>query len=137
MRADPIPVWIANLKNHARFYIEYPRTYRAWFLVNPVELAIALGLPVVVWAGAGLLRPRLLPGSFWATLAVLCLLNLSGRNLGEVARLWLPFMPPLILAAGAGMARLEGGPATLAASAGLLALQTLGLQSLIQVVYPV
>ena len=28
--ADPITVWRWNLKNHARFYLEYPRTYLYW-----------------------------------------------------------------------------------------------------------
>ena len=37
----------------------------------------------------------------WITLATLALLTLSGRNLSEVARLWLPLMPPLVVAAAA------------------------------------
>jgi hypothetical protein len=135
--ANPIPIWDWNLKNHARFYVEYPRTYAGWLVVNPVELAIALGLPAVVWAAVGLGRPSLLPTSFWATLVVLVLLNVVGRNMGEVARLWLLFMPPLLLAAGSGLARLGGGSWGLAVSVGLLGLQTLALQALIQVVYPV
>ena len=65
------------------------------------------------------------------------LLNLVGRNMGEVARLWMLFLPPLLLAAGPGIIRVGGGPVTLALTAGLLGLQTLGLQTLIQVVYPV
>jgi hypothetical protein len=137
MGTNPIPVWSWNLKNHARFYIEYPRTYRAWLLLNPIELGIALGLPAVFWCVVGLFRPQFLPSSFWATVTVLVLLNLTGRNMGEVARLWLLFMPPLLCAAGAGVIRLGGGPRTLAASAWLLGIQTLALQAMIQVVYPV
>jgi hypothetical protein len=117
--------------------VEYPRTYLAWLIINPIELAIALGLPAAVWCAVGLVRPRCVPRSAWATFAVLFLLNLIGRNMGEVARLWMLFLPPLLPAAGAGLTRLEGGPWNLAISAGLLGLQTLALQTMIQVVYPV
>ncbi|MEO6808942.1 MAG: hypothetical protein ABI353_07500, partial [Isosphaeraceae bacterium] len=132
--ADPFLIWWWNQKNHAQFYLEFPRTYRAWVIANPVELAVALGLPIVVWAGSGLKQA---PRAAWATLAVLAVLNFSGRNLSEVARLWLPLMPPLLTLAGAGLCRLGGGGRTLAATAGLLGLQTVALQALIQVVYPV
>jgi methylthioxylose transferase len=135
--ADPITVWTWNLKNHARFYVEYPRTYLAWLAVNPIELTIALGLPTTVWCIVGVGSARAVPRITWATIAVLLLLNLLGRNMGEVARLWMLFLPPLLLAAGAGFARLEGGPRVLALSAGLQGFQTLALQAMIQVVYPV
>ena len=133
--ANPVTVWSWNLKNHARFYVEYPRTYLAWIVLNPIELAVALGLPAVVWClvGAGTLRS--VPLSTWATFGVLVALNLVGRNMGEVARLWILFMPPLLPAAGAGLDRLGGGPWALGSSAALLGLQTLALQTMIQVVY--
>jgi hypothetical protein len=135
--ANPVTIGVWNLRNHARFYAEFPRSYLAWVIVNPVELAVALGLPAAVWCLVGLFRPRSLPAASLATFAVLVLLNLIGRNLGEVARLWILFMPPLLTAAGAGLTRLGGGPGTLAASSALLGLQTLALQTMIQVVYPV
>jgi hypothetical protein len=135
--ASPITVGTWNLRNHARFYVEFPRTYLAWLMVNPLELAIALGIPATVWCLVGLLRPRSLPLAALATVFVLVLLNLIGRNLGEVARLWILFMPPLLIAAGAGLTRLGGGPWTLGSSATLLGLQTLALQTMVQVVYPV
>jgi len=68
---------------------------------------------------------------------VLALLDLSGRNLGEVARLWLPLMPPLLIASGLGLTRSGGGPWTLAATVSWMGLETLILQAIIQVVYPV
>ena len=74
------------------------------------------------------------PGSPWPSS---CLMNLIGRNMGEVARLWMLFLPPLLTAAGPGLIRVGGGPVALAVTAGLLGLQTLALQTLIQVVYPV
>ena len=77
------------------------------------------------------------PDKIAATLATLAVLTLTGRNLSEVARLWLPFFPPLVVAAGAGLVAAGGGPRTLAGTVLLQALQTLGLQLLVQVVYPV
>jgi hypothetical protein len=67
----------------------------------------------------------------------MAILTLSGKNLSEVARLWLPLMPPLLVASSAGLARLGAGPRTLAATVALMGLQTLALQAMIQVVYPV
>ena len=135
--ANPLTVWTWNLRNHARFYVEYPRTYLAWLVVNPIELAVALGLPAVLWCALGLAGPRSAPRAAWATVAVLVLLNAIGRNMGEVARLWMLFLPPILTAAGSGLCRLGGGPWTLGVTAVLLGLQTLALQTMIQVVYPV
>jgi hypothetical protein len=135
--ANPFVIAAWNLHHHARFYAEYPRTYWLWLVLNPVELTIALGLPCAVWCGAGLSFPRSLPNSVWSTLLVLVLVNLTGRNQGEVARLWILFLPPLLVAAGHGCNRLGTPPAALAISCALLGLQTLALESMIQVVYPV
>ena len=68
---------------------------------------------------------------------MLVLVNLTGRNMGEVARLWMLFTPPLLIAAARGLERLGGGPITLAISCALVGLQALALQAMIQVVYPV
>jgi methylthioxylose transferase len=135
--ANPIVIASWNLHHHARFYDEYPRTYRLWLVVNPVELAIALGLPSVVWCVVALFAPRGVPLSVWSTLLVLALANLIGRNMGEVARLWILYMPPLLVAAAQGCTRWGSKPAALAGSTALLGVQTLALQSMIQVVYPV
>ena len=135
--ANPFVIGWWNLHHHARFYDEYPRTYRLWLFVNPVELAIALGLPAVVWCASSALTPRRLPLSVWSTLLVLVLTNLTGRNMGEVARLWMLYMPPLLVGAGYGFERWVSKPAPLGVSTALLGLQTLALQSMIQVVYPV
>jgi methylthioxylose transferase len=135
--ANPFVIGSWNLYHHARFYDDYPRTYRLWLVVNPVELAIAIGLPSVVWCLVSVVAARGLPFSVWSTLLVLTLTNLTGRNMGEVARLWLLYMPPLLVAAGYSIDRWAKNPAALAASTALLGVQTLALQSLIQVVYPV
>jgi methylthioxylose transferase len=134
--ADPFVIWWWNQRNHARFYQQSPRTYRAWVLANPIELAVALGIPPTLWAIAGLAWPRDVPRVAWATLAVLAFLTLGGRNLSEVARIWLPFFPPLLVAAGHGLSRLGAGPGTLAGVVLTLGAETLFLQATIQVVYP-
>jgi methylthioxylose transferase len=134
--ANPFVVWWWNQRNHARFYADFPRTYHLWVLVNPIELAVGLGLPSASWVMAGLISaPREIRVT-WATLFVLAILTIGGRNLSEVARLWLPLMPTLLVAAGAGFDRLGAGPRLLATSTVLVGVQALILQSTIQVVYP-
>jgi hypothetical protein len=135
--ANPFIIGAWNLKHHAQFYVEYPRSYLLWLWVNPLETAIALGLPAVIWCVVGFVTPRTATVPAWSTLLVLVLINLTGRNMGEVARLWMLFMPPLLVAAGAAMVRLEANPRHLGASISLLGAQTLALESMIQVVYPV
>jgi len=135
--SNPLVIGWWNLHHHARFYDEYPRTYRLWLVINPLELAIAIGIPAAVWCFAALCAPRGLPISVWTTLLVLMLANLIGRNMGEVARLWLLYMPPFLVGAGYGCTRWGARPVAVAGSTALLGAQTLALQSMIQVVYPV
>jgi hypothetical protein len=137
--ANPFVIGIWNLHHHARFYDEYPRTYYLWLLANPLETVVAMGLPSAIWCLIGLLSPRKVPVYFWAALLVLALVDITGRNMGEVARLWMLFMPPLLAIAGLACERLARGraPFALGGSIALLGLQTLSLQTMIQVVYPV
>lgn len=140
-KANPLVIWWWNQKNHARFYVEYPRSYASWVVVNVLELAVGIGIPTV-WRGLpGFVRRRA-PLTAWATLGVLVLLNLSGRNLSEVARLWIPLMPGLVLAAGTGgwsrgHPREPNHPLEVFGTLMLLGVQTLALQGCIQVVYPI
>ena len=94
---------------------------------------MAIGLASVVWMVIG---ARCTPRSMWAGAIVVALLNLSGKNLGEVARLWLPFFPGLLVVAASGFQRLRAGPWTLAGVVTLVGIETLALQATIQVVYP-
>lgn len=96
-------VWTWNYRNHAAFYGRdaFPRTYWKWLLVNPVELALAVGVPVVCLVVAAYGRTvRQLDhwrrrdwGPFVCCAAVWGLLWLSGKTMGEAARLWLFLMP--------------------------------------------
>jgi hypothetical protein len=136
-RANPFVIWWWNQHNHARFYVEYPRSYLPWVLANPIELAIGMGLPATVLGLVGIPRAWKSSPASLATLTVLLILTVTGKNLSEVARLWLPMMPPLLVASAAGMERVGAGPKLLAATIALVGLQTLALQATIQVVYPV
>jgi hypothetical protein len=136
-RANPFVIWGWNLHHHARFYDEYPRTYWIWLWANVVELVIAIGLPAFVWLVVGLGAPRRIPRPAWATILVLVLVDLTGRNMGEVARIWMLFMPPLLIPAARGFERMGGGPVSLGLTTVIVGLQTQALQAMIQVVYPV
>jgi hypothetical protein len=98
-------VWWLNLRNHAGFYRQFTRTYWKWLLVNPIELAIAAGLPLVCLAVYAVVRQWRAHG--WracrpavAFLATWGILWLSGKNMGEAARLWIFLIPCLIWIAG-------------------------------------
>jgi len=49
-------VWKLNLANHAAFYSQFTRTWWKWALVNPLELSMAVGLPVTVFSVYGFVR---------------------------------------------------------------------------------
>ena len=107
---DVWSVWRTCLSQHATFAALFPRSYWAWTLFNPVEFAVFAGLPAFIllmlataadfrrwWPDR---RRRALSSLPWAVLVVLAALNFSGKNLGEVARLWM-FLMPFAAAAGA------------------------------------
>lgn len=141
-RTDPISIWNANQVNHARFYLEFPRSYGKWLLADLGETAFGLGVPVFLAIGFVLvgvigrknwqreLQPAIL------TWGVLAFLALSGRSLSEVGRLWLPFYPLLISPLA--------GPISKYRSVGLTAwcvawvmIQVIWLQTVLQLVYPI
>ncbi len=101
-----LKVWTLNLQNHAGFYLQYPRTYWKWLLVNPIEISLALGLPVAWLVVRSFYCQKLflnnqekeffdprLKNLLLSCAIVLGLLWLSGKNMGEAARLWLIFLP--------------------------------------------
>lgn len=133
--ANPFVIWWRNARNHERFYAEFPRSFGPWLLENPIELAVGIGLPIALLIVLGLRSVRTARLT-WLTLAVLVLLTLTRRNLGEVGRLWLPFFPALLIAAGCAIERDDRPSGRLCWTITLLAVQTIALQWLIQVVYP-
>lgn len=92
-------IWQLNLGNHAGFYQQYPRTWWKWLLVNPLEMGLATGLPVMLLVPAAVRRAcssAVGQVSAGRPIGQLCvaltgtwlLLWLSGKNMGEAARLW-------------------------------------------------
>jgi methylthioxylose transferase len=132
---NPFFIWELNWIKHAQFYVFFPKSYVLWVLVNPIEMLVGLGLPVTVWGMFGVSLRRT-PRFFWACLAVLAVLSFGGWTLAEVSRLWLPWLPALLVAAAMGMERKGGGPWTLAATLLLLGAQAMVMQAYIQVAYP-
>tara|TARA_R110002072_G_scaffold303140_1_gene495544 strand:+ start:10055 stop:11650 length:1596 start_codon:yes stop_codon:yes gene_type:complete len=102
-------VWIHNYHNHAGFYAQFERTVWKWWLVNPLELIFAAGVPVIFL----LIRSAKRDLATWRTalqypllvsfLSVWTLLWLSGKNSGEAARLWCPLLPVLLAVAAGGL----------------------------------
>ena len=95
-----LQVWQLNFTNHTAFYSKSPRSWLAWFAVNPIELAMAVGLPMALTSIVGLhqlttnismsYKRPLNNGRLFSVACVLTwtLLWLSGKNMGEAARLW-------------------------------------------------
>ncbi|MFN9050568.1 MAG: hypothetical protein ACK5YC_20770 [Planctomyces sp.] len=92
-------IWRLNLSNHAGFYLQYPRTWWKWLPVNLAEMSLATGLPAMLLVPAALRRAlqtvadssaAARPAGLLclALTATWCLLWLSGKNMGEAARLW-------------------------------------------------
>lgn len=96
-----IRVWSWNVHNHAAFYDHNTRTWWKWLLVNPLESALATGIPITLAAVIGFVDGRQAGRHAFAAALGLTwgLLWLSGKNMGEAARLWILFLPWLVFAA--------------------------------------
>lgn len=104
-----LKTWYYNYQNHSEFYDHNSRSYFHWLLINLSELILALGLPVCV-LGAHQLWQTMKPlwnqkspfprsaHTFWllSVWGIWALLWLSGKNMGEAARLWCLFLPLLL-----------------------------------------
>ena len=93
--------WLLNFHNHAGFYAHFERTYSKWLVVNPLELVLTVGAPVLLMSLVGVvaaIRTRNVQ-RFATPLAVVgtwSLLWLSGKNMGEAARLWVLLTPAFV-----------------------------------------
>lgn len=75
------------------------RPYDFFLLSNLAAFAVALGPAIAI--GLGRVRERHLLLLVSAALAAVTLADLSGMSKGEVERIWLPFLPWVLLAAAA------------------------------------
>jgi methylthioxylose transferase len=109
-------VWDICLTQHATFAALFNKSYLPWLLFNPIEFLIFTGMPVacllIAQCGADLKdlcraeKRGPLPLMPWALIGVLTVINFSGKNLGEIARLWMFLMPFAALAAAMWTKRL-------------------------------
>lgn len=120
-------IWLGNLRNHAAFYDHNTRTFIAWLPTNILEALVAAGPPIVFIAVLSALarfrrkkhqsgktdmtvdcaidgrQTALLIQSLVVGVSLAwCALWLSGKNMGEAARLWVLFTPIPLLALGLG-----------------------------------
>lgn len=135
-RYDTLRVLWAVLEQNAAFNVHSERTYWKWLLANPVQFFVFSGCPVATLLCFGMVADlrRIVSRTEQSVpyalcfVAVMALLWLSGKNLGEVERLWVFVMP---LAAIAGAASLKATGATARATA----LWLLGAQALQVVIF--
>jgi methylthioxylose transferase len=78
------------------------RPYPYFIVANVAAVTIAVG--PAVWVGLSRLRDRRLWAIVAGALAAIAIADISGMSKGEVERIWLPFLPWVVLAA----ASLEG-----------------------------
>ena len=94
-----VSIWWLNYHNHAAFYEHSTRTFAMWLWVNPLEFLGALGAPMVAWGALERWKQDRCGTLFreWTTrtpvLVVWMLLWLTGKNMGEAARLWCLLFP--------------------------------------------
>lgn len=98
---QPIATLLAASAAHHAQAGAHARSYLPWLFVNLLDFAMGLG---GAWLGLTVAffrywwqRLRFRPSLAFCTLAVLLLLDVSGVVRGEVARLWMPFIPLLTL----------------------------------------
>jgi len=141
---DTVRVLVVCAKNHAAFYSHeaFPRTYWKWLLINPPELLIFSGAAVSgvflyslgrrAFDRSRSFREKLSP-YLCGLLAMMAIVWISGKTSGEAARLWMPLMPALVLAAlpSCGQARWPSWACT--CLAGLQLLQVVAFRLLFDV----
>lgn len=94
-----VTVWRINLSKHAGFYDAFPRSYWPWLGINLLEFGTMCGPAAFVASALGLFvsirssRFNLVRTLTWCWLGTVILLDLSGKNMSEAARLWL-FLTP-------------------------------------------
>jgi len=109
-----LDIWAITVRKHETFYAIYPRSYWKWLGFNLVEFALFAGIPTAVLgasAMARVLRRGLADGREQFAICasfvlVMVTLSLAGKNLSEVARLWMFLMPFVAVCAGAECRRL-------------------------------
>ncbi|TWT43086.1 hypothetical protein KOR42_44920 [Thalassoglobus neptunius] len=110
-----VGIWFQNFHNHALFYDHNSRTYFSWLGVNLLEVSTAIGAPLFVLAICGIFSlckqfRNLTAFAILSGLAMWAGLWISGKNMGEAARLWGFLLPYGVLAAAITIERLLSEP---------------------------
>lgn len=149
-----IQTWWACYRKHASFYTVMPRSYWKWVWVNVIEFAASTGVVPIVLAVADAIglgdsgenrqladgrsgesatasrgRTRTLIWAWWLALIAL---DLSGKNRGEIARLWIFLMPFALLSAARLVERWPIRGRLLGVLVLTLAIQNVVMQSTVQ-----
>ena len=101
-----VEVWRINLAKHAGFYEAMPRSYLPWIMIDLVEFAVVAGpglflvATIHILARGGRKDAPAIDRLLLVWLILLIMLDLSGRNRSEVARLWLFLAPMVMMGAG-------------------------------------
>jgi hypothetical protein len=103
---SPWETWTINLAKNHQFNLWSGCTYLPWTLINPLELGMAMGVPVSVYLLARVVSgltsamgkrraagARRSDALLVAWMAIIVMLDLAGTNRGEVCRLWYFLMP--------------------------------------------
>jgi hypothetical protein len=117
LRFDAISTWYQCMASNARFNEYFSRSHLPWVLYNPVDFLTFLGAGVSVLLMLSVVRmaPAIKAWRSWdpmtlglgVTILGLFLLNLSGANSGETARLWVFLMPGVAMLGVAATGRLK------------------------------
>jgi len=107
LKFDAVATWYQCMVSNARFNEVFQRSYLPWVLYNPVDFLMFLGtgVSVLLVLGVAWTVGRLKAWRRWdpvtlglgVFVAGLLLLDLSGANSGETARLWMFLMPGAVM----------------------------------------
>jgi hypothetical protein len=124
--------WVDGLATTRQRYfdgIAGSRPYAAFVVANLAVLAIALGPAIAV--ALARLRDRRVWQLVGGALAAVALADISGMSKGEVERIWLPFVPWVLLAGGALASEVPGRMRSAPRWLGTQAATALTLQTLV------
>ncbi len=104
---DPLVAYRRGFQNHVRWNA-WDDTMRWWAAKLDLSefvywTGVAIVLSFFVACFARLWRPRPLTAFAWGTLAAILVTATIGKTIGEVARLWMFFVPAVVLVAADGL----------------------------------
>ncbi len=110
-------LYICRLNNIVRFFSNSNRTYYKWIILNMLDFSLFIGVAISIPLACkyfsdirDFLKKKdftLLDPLCLSFILLLAILNFSGQNLGETARLWIFLMPIAVLIASTKLAELD------------------------------